>query len=555
MTSLILAYQSSAPVLADGLSPEVKVLLTVVSAAVVVAFTISGILTRYRRIPPDRALVLYGGGAFRVLTGGAVIVWPVVNDAYEMDLRAFQLGLDLENAPNVDRIPINMRAMATCKIGKEEELLRRAAENFGRSSAEEIREKVRNVLEGHLRVVVGQISMDTILSERDQFNSKIQSEAATELQSLGVEVAILNILEVSDDNGVIAALGKPMIARIKAEAAIQEAEQTRRQTIETTNAEREGATTRAQNEAAIAQAQRDKEMKTSEYDAQVSRQKAITAQAGPLSEAEARKSVVEAEVAVQVTRTEAEIGLQDAVRRKNEAELQATVVTDANAERERVVIIAEGEANARTTRAAAERSALELEGTGQAEKSKAIGLAEAEVTRRTGLAAAEVSRERGLADATAKQALLLANAEGTRAEALARAAGVEAELAAQAAGRKQMVEAYAGMDEEQRKLFVTTVLLDRLPEIVVALGNAGEQIMRPIAESVTASLAQIDQMTVYDSPGARDGDGAIKRVMTVGPDVLFSSLQQLKALGLEPALKAVLAKAGVDLGSLEPKAE
>lgn len=536
-------------------SSEVTVALVVVFAVAIVALTVSGVLGRYRRIPPDRALILFGGGEFRALTGGAVIVWPVVNEAYEMDLRAFQLELELRSAPNVDRIPINMKAMATCKIGKEEGLLRRAAENFGRSSMEEIQEKVRNVLEGHLRVVVGQISMDTILSERDQFNAKIQSEAALELGSLGVEVAILNILEVSDDNGVIAALGKPMIARIKAEAAIQEAEQTRRQTVETTNAEREGSTTRAQNEAQIAQAQRDKEMKTSEYDAQVARQKAITGQAGPLSDAEARKKVVEAEVAVQVTRTEAEIGLQDAVRRKTEAELRATVITQANAERERLVVVAEGEASARTTRAAAEREALELEGAGQAEKSKSIGLAGAEVTRRTGLATAEVSRERGLADAAAKQALLLANAEGTRAEALARAAGVEAELAAQATGRKQMVEAYAGMDEEQRKLFVTTVLLDRLPEIVAALGAAGEQIMRPIAESVTASLGQIDQMTVYDSAGAKDGDGAIKRVMTVGPEVLFTSLQQLKALGLEPVLKGILAKAGVDLDVLEPTTE
>jgi flotillin len=550
MMSHILLMQASPEGFA--LSSEIEIILMIVFAVVIVAFTISGILSRYRRIPPDKALILYGGGEFRALTGGAVIVWPIVNEAYEMDLRAFQLELDLKGAPNVDRIPINMKAMATCKIGKEEGLLRRAAENFGRSSAAEIQEKVRNVLEGHLRVVVGQISMDTILSERDQFNAKIQSEAATELQSLGVEVTILNILEVSDDNGVIAALGKPMIAQIKADAAIQEAEQTRRQTIETTNAEREGATTRAQNEAAIAQAQRDKEMKTSEYDAQVSRQKAITEQAGPLAAAGSRKAVVEAEVAVQVTRTEAEIGLQDAVRRKNEAELQATVITSANAEREKLVIVASVEATARTTRAAAERDALQLEGTGQAEKSKSIGLAEAEVTRKTGLAAAEVARERGLSEATAKQALLLANAEGTRAEALARAAGVEAELAAQAAGRKQMVEAYAGMDEEQRKLFLTTVLLDRLPEIIVALGGAGEQVMRPIAETVTASLAQIDQMTVYDSAGSHDGDGAIKRVMTVGPEVLFTSLQQLKALGLEPALKAVLAKAGVELP--EPQA-
>src|ERR1041384_2049104 len=134
----------------------------IVFTVVIVALTVSGVLGRYRRVPPDKALILFGGGEFLVLTGGAVTVWPVINDAYELDLRAFQLELDLKGAPNVDRIPINMRAMATCKIGKEESLLKRAAETFGRSSVQEIQEKVRNVLEGHLRVVVGQITMDTI---------------------------------------------------------------------------------------------------------------------------------------------------------------------------------------------------------------------------------------------------------------------------------------------------------------------------------------------------------------------------------------------------------
>ena len=522
-----------------GLAPEIKIVLMIAFTVLIVVAALSGVLSRYKRIPPDKALVVFGGGAFRVLTGGAVIVWPVVNEAYEIDLRAFQLELDLMGAPNVDRIPINMRAMATCKISKEEGLLKRAAENFGRSTMEEIQEKVRNVMEGHLRVVVGQISMDTILSERDLFNAKIQTEAAGELQALGIEVAILNILEVSDDNGVIAALGKPMIARIKAEAAIQEAEQNRRQTIETSTAEREGSTTRAQNETAIAQAVRDKAMKTSEYDAQVSRQQALTAQAGPLSEAEARKAVVEAEVAVERTRAEAEIGLQDAVRRKNEAELQATVITHANAERDRSIIFAEGEAKARTRRAAAEKEALQLEGEGEAQKSRAVGTSRA-----------EVARQEGLAEAEARQAMLLAQAEGTRAEALARAAGVEAELSAQPAARRQMVDAYAGMDDEQRRLFLTTVLLDRLPEIIVALGGAGERIMRPIAETVTASLGQIDSMTIYDSAASASGDGSLKRAMAIGPEVLFTSLQQIKALGMMPAFEAILARAGVDLSAL-----
>jgi flotillin len=532
--------------LTDHLVP----ILMVFFAVVILALVLRAITSRYVRVPPEQALVVFGGGKTEVVTGGARIIWPVLQDSYALDLRAFQVQLHLKDAPNMDRIPITLIAMATCKISKKPELLLKAAENFGRTKSEDIDSKIANVLEGHLRVVVGQIDMDTILSKRDEFNARISSESATELENLGVEIVVLNIQEVSDPNGVIQALGAPKIAQIKANAAIKAAEESRRQTIETTNAEREGSTTRAQNQTQIAEAERNRDLQTSKYDAEVAKQKATTEKAGPLSDAEAQKAVVVAQVAVESARAEAETGLQEKVGQRNEAEYRATILKKAEADRQQTIIVAEGEAKARTTRADAERSALQAEGSGQAEKEKAIGLAKAEVTRQTGLAEADVAKQTGLADAAAMEARVLAQAKGTEAEALARAAGVQAELLAQAEGRLKLVQAYSNMDEEQRRLFVTTVILDRLPEIIKELGAAGQQIMSPIANSITASLGQIQNLTVYDSPNGSSGDGSVSRMLKLGPDVLFQSFQALKNTGMLPLILNVLEKAGLDVSTI-----
>ncbi|HKS39023.1 MAG TPA: hypothetical protein VJX74_00305, partial [Blastocatellia bacterium] len=124
------------------------------------------------------------------------------------------------------------------------------------------------------------------------------------------------------------------------------------------------------------------------------------------------------------------------------------------------------------------------------------------------------------------------------------------ELLAQAEGRLKLVQAYSNMDEEQRRLFVTTVILDRLPEIIKELGAAGQQIMEPIANSITSSLGQIQNLTVYDSPHAGNGDGAVSRMLKLGPDVLFQSFQALKNTGMMPLFMGILEKSGIDISTV-----
>src|SRR3989338_4540564 len=401
--------------------------------------------------------------------------------------------------------------------------------------SEEIINKVKAVIEGHVRVLMGQSTMEMILRERDQFNAKIQSEVTGELGKLGCEIVVLNIQEVTDPHGYIEALGKPKTAEVKAEAAIKEAEQLRRQTLQTTDAQREAEQTRASNEALIALAQRDLNKQKAQYEAEVSTEQAKAAQAGPLASAEARKKVVAAEVEVEKSKVTAQIDLQTAVKAKTKAELEATVLVQADAEKQRVITTAQGKAQARTTEAEAERTALEAEGDGQAKK-----------TRLAGFAAAEVEEAKGKAEAAAEKTNLLSNAEGTRAQLLAHAEGM-----------KELVAAYANMTQEQQRLVVMKLVLERMPEITQALGEAGEKVMGQIAQAVVASLGQIDNLTVYDSSGGNVNghDGALRRVMKVGPDAIFETLTQLKATGVLPALAGVAKNLGFDLSGFLPPAE
>ena len=505
---------------------------------------------RYLKVPPEKALVIYGRGRTSVVTGGAKFILPVFYDFYWLDLQVFQFDLPLHNIPNKDGVKLSVKAVATCKISSKEDLLSRAAGNFGQSPLKDIQAKIQNALEGHLRVVIGQIDMDTILRKRDEFNQRIQTEAAQEVESLGCEIKILNIQEVSDEHGYIDALGKPKTAEVLAEASIKEAEQKRRQTIETTNANREAEKTKAENEAQIADAQRDLNKKKAQYDAEVSIEQAKAEQAKPLATAEARKAVVTAEVEVEKSKTLAEIDLQEAVGRKTEAELKATVLKQADAEKQRLsteaeglkqkaITEAEGLATARKTKASAEREALQAEGEGEAKKTEA-----------TGLAKAKVIKEVGLAEAEAEKAKLLARADGTKADRLAVAMGIEAELLAQAKGRKELIDAYANLDSEQRQLFITLSILERLPELTRALGEAGREVMGEITKAVTASLGQIDNLTVYDSSG---GDqGGLKRTFKMAPDVIYEVMQLLKATGVAPVVADVAKKLGFDLSSILP---
>ncbi len=589
---LALILQAARPELA--VSNEIKGIWDVLSVPIMILLLVlaTGALVRtlarrYVKVPPEQALIIYGGGKTRVMSGGAKFIVPLMEDFYHLDLSLFQFEVELKEVPNKDNVPITLSASVSAKISNKEEMLPVAAGMFGRTNIQGISLKVKGIVDGIVRALIGQQSMETILRDMDQFKRDIQNLVSTELAKTGCEIVALNIQQVSDPNGVIKALGQPEIARVKADAAIQEAEQNRRQTIETTTAQREGQKAAATNNAEIAQSQRDLKVREAGYDAEIARQRATANQAGPLAEAEARRGVVVAEVAVREAQTEAETKLQAKVRELTKAQLDATLITQANAAAEQSVIVADGQkkaaiiaaegartkltieaegaANARKTKADADRQALELEGLGESAKTLSTGNAAAEVARKTGEAKAAAKKaeliaqaEGATAEATARTANaeankqeLLAQAEGVRAQGLARAAGIEAELLAQATGVQKMLENFEGLTVEQVQMVRTKWLIEALPGMIKEAGDAGEKIMGKVAEPIAAAIGSIDNITIYDSgSGGNGGSNGLERYAKIAPQALMQAFMSLRETGMLPMVVAALTKAGVDVSSL-----
>lgn len=553
------------------------VLAIVVFASI--ALTVLLLAKRYVKVPPEKALVLSGRGGTHIVTGGAKLVLPVLYDYYYLDLTAFEFPVKLNGVQDKNRVEISLDAVVVCKIPNDENMIKTAAANLGRKDAAQIKQIAHSAFEGHVRSSIGKMTVSEMISEREKLSQTIKSEAEPELAKLGIGLITLNFKELNDSMGYIKALGAQETAKVLADARIIQADHERRATTETTTSQREAAKVKAENEGKIADANRDLQMKQANYTAQIEKEKATAAQAGPLASAEAQKAVVRAQVAVQQEKVEAEITLQGAIAKKTEAELGATVLKQADAEKQRLLIVAEGDraasivraegeqkrvtieaqgtADAKRTTAQALKESLKLEGEGQAAKTLAAGEAAATVAEKTGKAEASATEARMLADAKgrtaqadASRALLLAEADGTKAKGLAEAAGVEAQLLAQATGMKELMSAYYGLSGEQKQLLQLKWTLEALPGIVDKLGDAGEKIMSKIAESVTASLASIDTLTVYDSGSGNSGGNAIERTMKMAPNALLDMINMLKATGMGPVVAGLLNKAGVDISGL-----
>lgn len=585
----MLAFQIGTAKTVEGLWSIMATPTIIILIVLAIGALLRTLSKRYVKVPPEQALIIFGGGKTRVMSGGAKFILPLVEDFYHLDLSLFQFEVELREVPNKDNVPITLSASVSAKISNKADMLPVAAGMFGRTNLSGITQKVKGIVDGIVRALIGQSSMETILRDMDQFKQNIQTMVQGELAKTGCEIVALNIQQVSDPNEVIKALGQPEIARVKADAAIQQAEQTRRQVIDTTNAQREAQKIKANNEGQIAEADRDLEVKKAGYSAEVARQQAIAAQAGPLAEAEARKGVVVAQVEVKEAQTEAETKLQAKVKEKTRAELDATVLVQADAEKQRSVIVAEGTrqatvieaegnqrklvleaegaAEARKKKADADKLALEAEGQGEAAKSLAVGEAAATVARKTGEGEAAATEARMLAEAkgqtaqaAALKARLLAEAEGQTAQAaakkadlLAHAAGVEAELMAQAAGAKALIDTFKDLSVQQMEMLRVKWILEALPGAIEQLGKAGEKVMGKVAEPIAAALGSIDNITVYDSgAGGASGASGLERYAKLGPQALMQAFMSLRETGMLPVVMGALKKVGVDVSSLLP---
>lgn len=533
------------------LSPVVVVVVLVLSLALLGVFW--ALARRYRKVPPNEVLVVYGrrsqeGRGYRVVAGGAAFIIPLLEEYSTISLNLIQIPLKIENTPNVDGVLITVEAVGNVKISSDPELLSAAIERFLGYETDEIERQIHDILEGQLRQIIGTLRVEEIVQKREKITEQVTQNAAIDLAKIGIRCDLILVNRISDNLGYIEALGKKRTAEVIRDASIGQAEAERDATINSSNARRAGEQTRLDNDAQIAAAQRDLDMKRAQYTALVAEQQAIAAQAGPKASAMATQEVKKQEVKVQEVETEARIALAIKEAERRQKELIATQIRPAEAQREAIVLTAEGEANAAVVRAEGEAKATRVRAEGQ--KAAAIATAEAERVKLTaeGEGSANADRAKRQAAGEGEGAAIRARgeAEGAaiRAKGIAEGEAIQAKLVAEAQGILKKAEAYKALD----RAAMIQMILEKAPQLIQELGAAAQQGLTPFAElgkGIGAGLGNIDKVNIIDmGGGGKDGKDAVTRYAMTVPDVLFSILARMKAVGID--VDGLLKKVGID---------
>jgi flotillin len=339
---------------------------------------------------------------FRIITGGGAFVIPVLQKAQYLSLRADSADLEVSGVDK-QKIPVGVKGVAIFKVGDDDVSITNAATRFldeGSGANSQMHQLVKEVFHGHLRSIIGGLSVEDLIVNRTELAQETRDASVQEMQKLGLVVDSLQIQDVIDPSGYIAALGEPRTAQVKMQARIAQAA-----------ADREATEREQEAEALKAAAQRDTALKLAGYQAEQDKALATAAQAGPLAEAEARKQVVVQETEV-----------ADLEAQREEKRLETTIRKPADAEAYRLRVEAVGQREARVELAEASKREVELKAEADARRVQLEATAQAKRTREVGEAEAAATAAKGEAEGAAIRATGIAEADAIakRAEALER---------------------------------------------------------------------------------------------------------------------------------------
>jgi len=356
---------------------------------VVVIFILSSLATLFRRAGPHEAIIVYGFRGIRIVKGGGTVVFPMVESSKSLSLELMSFDV----APKQDLytrqgVAVTVEAVAQIKVKSDPESIQTAAEQFLTKAPEERDGLIRLVMEGHLRGIIGQLTVEQIVKEPEMVGDRMRSTCADDMNKMGLEVISFTIKEVRDKNEYISNMGKPDVARIRRDADVATAEAERDTAIKRAEAQRDAATARAQADqqrvlaetlslTKQAEAQRDLDVKKAEYVETIKKQQAQADKAYELETNVMQQQVIGEAVKVQQVEKLAQVKVQEAEIQRRSNELVATVLKEAEMERQKI-----------ETLAAAEKQRLIAEAEGKASSIRAQGEAEADIIFKKGEAEA-----------------------------------------------------------------------------------------------------------------------------------------------------------------------
>jgi flotillin len=359
-------------------------------SALGVILLLSALARSFRKAGPHQALIVYGYRGTRIIKGRATLIFPMVESARELSLELMSFDVaPQQDLYTMQGVAVTVEAVAQLKVKSDPESIQTAAEQFLTKTDQNREALIRLVMEGHLRGIIGQLTVEQIVKEPEMVGDRMRNTGAADRNKMGLEVISFTIKEVRDKNEYIANMGRPDIARIKRDADVATAEAERDTAIRRAQAIRESAIAKAKSDqervlaetlsmTKQAEAQRDLDVKKAEYLETVKRQQAQADKAYEIQTNMMQQQVVVEQVKIHQVEKEHEIKVQDAEIERRERELIATVLKPAEVERRRI-----------ETLAAAEKQRLIAEAEGHAAAIRTQGEAEAEITFKRGEAEAK----------------------------------------------------------------------------------------------------------------------------------------------------------------------
>ncbi len=486
--------------------------IVVAIVAIVIVFILSIIVwaSRYTKVGPNEVLIVSGKQhriagpdgrvtmrGFRVVKGGGTFIMPVVEKADVLSLELLTIDVQTPEVYTSKGVPVKVDGVAQIKVKGDDVSIATASEQFLSKGTEDIKGIAMQTLEGHLRAILGTMTVEEIYQNRDAFASKVQEVAAGDMANMGLTIVSFTIRDIRDTQGYLDALGKPRIAQVKRDAQIAQAEADRDAAIRTAQASQAGQEAKFAAETRIAESKRDYEMSVAGYNASVNQKKAESELAYDLQKYKTNQLVKAEEVQVSIIEKQKQIELQQQEILRKQRELEATVQRPADAERYKL-----------ETLATARKFQLETEAAGAAAAAKATGFAQADVVKATGMAEADANKARGLAEASVIEAQGIATAEAMRKKA----------------------ESF----QEYNQAAIIQLIVEALPQI---------------AGQISAPLAKTEKMVIING-GSGPGGGASKltsditTILSQLPPVLESltGVKLEKLLEQVPALKNAMDK-------------
>ena len=337
----------------------------------------------FRIAGPNEALVVSGGRMEpRIVVGGRTFVVPILQRAYGMSLEVMTLTVKTPNVYTQKGVALSVDGVAQVKVGRAQEAIRTAAQQFLWKDPLEVSSIALQTLEGHQRAILGTMTVEEIYQDRNAFAKLVREVASTDLANMGMEIVSFTIKDISDEKGYLDALGIQRTAEVQRDAAIGKADAARDAGIREADADRERQAARYKADTAIAESERDFKLEKVSYDKQVNTAKADSELAYQLQETKVKQEIREEELQISVVERQKQIEVEEQEVKRRERELEATVRRPAEAERYQVETVAEGNKARIIAEATAEAEATKLRGHAEGDAIRARGLAEAEAMQR-----------------------------------------------------------------------------------------------------------------------------------------------------------------------------